>query len=206
MDGVAKESIAVKKALAQLERQLTQKGMKLIAAMYEDQAATAFTGATLIASYIARSKLKEVAIGAAKGLGSTIKGLSSFDLAVGKASLAIGAFGLGYAIGTLIDDMTGASDKLSDWVWGLQNPDEKKRRDKAAEDERVNRGKKGVDDFLEDMEKRQDFGKTGLSKGPVRSVSVGKEQQGAGETSVTVVIEDKTKGGVKQRAMRGRKQ
>lgn len=83
--------------------------------------------------------------GMSQGAAATTRELKTFRSTVRDAGGVLGALGLvaqagaaGYALGTLVDKLTGASDAFSEAAWQILHPEEYRRRAKAAADQRKN--------------------------------------------------------------------
>lgn len=74
--------------------------------------------------------------GGAGGLGDAARQLSTsagtFALVANNLGAVLGAFGGGFAIGTALDEWTGASDKIANALFELLHPEERVARERAA--------------------------------------------------------------------------
>lgn len=127
-EGISSQSERVQKSLRELETGLLRHGGNLIewiggdvgrAGLVAGGAGVAIKAAPAI---ISKAFMSSKAFSA---LGPFGKGLAA-------ASKALFAFSAGFTIGTILDQMTGASDQISDWLFDLANPGERDLRNKAA--------------------------------------------------------------------------
>jgi TP901 family phage tail tape measure protein len=118
-EGIARDAAKMHDAFMALDTMLMRHGAPAIAWFADN----VYRGGVVFIGAMAGIKLSAAAIAA---LNTSLLRLSTSSM--GTVGALAGVLALGYAIGTLVDEVTGASDAISNAVFNLLNPGEQARR------------------------------------------------------------------------------